>query len=187
MLAGIGQQVDQDLLHAARVRRERERLFGFRLIIHLHARLEPVLGTRHRSPRDIVHLSLGVRNPVVAGINGGGIEDIVQQHRQHLGIVDDVFREFCLFRFREGSVREREQLRKAHDGVERGAHFVAHVLHETRLGGIRLLHPVIGLFQLPDPHHVRLAFAAQDADVHQGECQRADQHDHQHHGHQARG
>ena len=50
---------------------------------------------------------------------------------------------FLLFR-RETAVGQAQELAESHDGVQRSAHLVAHVLHETGLGRVRELGFFVG-------------------------------------------
>ena len=79
--------------------------------------------------------------------------------------------ELVLLFLGEAAVRQAEQLAEAHDGIERGAHLMAHVLHEARLGGIRQHHLLVGfakpavvLAQGQDMNHEEGQDRQQDAD-----------------------
>ena len=86
----------------------------------------------------------------------------------------------------EAPVRQRQQLAEAHYGVERRADFVAHVLHEARLGGVCQAHLLVGLLELLDPPLVPLLVPPEVADMQPGEKQPGQQEGDQQDHHQTR-
>ena len=105
MLAGIGEQVDDNLLDAARIGTESEGTFELRFIIHTYARLEPMLSTADCGIAHKRALSLFVVDTVIARVHCRCIEDIVQKHRKHFCIVHDMSGKFIFFFFGEAAVR----------------------------------------------------------------------------------
>ena len=61
--------------------------------------------------------------------------------------------EFFLFFGVQAAVRQGKQLGESHDGIQRGAYLVAHVLHKAGFGIIGHAHPFIGFpqFAVVDP------------------------------------
>ena len=97
-----------------------------------------------------MHFAAAVYNPISSVIHSAYIEDIVQQHGEHLSIVHNVVGEFFLLLGLQGTVRQGQQLGEAHNGVKRGSYLVTHVLDEAGLGRIGQPYFFVGLLQLLD-------------------------------------
>jgi hypothetical protein len=83
-----------------------------------------------------------------AGVDIRVVEDIVQDGQQRVGGTLDQFQEAALFGSRFGSENE---IRHAHDPVQRGANFVAHGAEECGLGPVGGLGGVPGAYKIGFP------------------------------------
>ena len=66
-------------------------------------------------------------------------EDVVHQRGEQFGVVDDELAELGAVVMAEVGVFVGKDLRETHNGVERSAYFVAHVLQEQRFQAFRFL------------------------------------------------
>ena len=69
----------------------------------------------------------------------------------------------------ECAVGEREELAESDDGVERGADFVAHILHEAGLGCVGKPHLLVGVLQLGNAGFVLFLVLFLEVDLQDGE------------------
>ena len=81
---------------------------------------EPEAGALH----EIIQLDIALEDALGlvlgdAGAGVRGVEDVVEQHGQHLGVVDDVAGEFVLLLGRDHAVGQGQELGEAGDGVQR--------------------------------------------------------------------
>ena len=133
-LDGIGQKIEQDLLNCALVAPHQRRLLvdgvfqgGVGVLGAPLHQLQCVLG-------DVAQILFAFFQFPAAGLDLGQVENVVDQRQQvpargidQLGIFDIAL---CV-----GSEHARgDHFRKAQDGVQRRAQFVAHVCQELRLG-----------------------------------------------------
>ena len=88
---------------------------------------------------------------------------------------------FVFFFGREGAVRQGKQLGEADDGVQRGPHFVGHVLDKAGLGRVGQPYALVGFLQFPDLLRVLEPDFLQGTDLDDGkeEDGHQDQHDQQ--------
>ena len=114
MLTGVGEQVDENLLNTSRIGAEGERGLVFRSVIHTHAGLQTMLRTGDGSFAHEVLFAIFIVYPVAAVIHCRRVQNIVQKHREHFGVVHDVPCIFLLLFRSEGAVGKRQQLREAH-------------------------------------------------------------------------
>ena len=113
--ANVGDKVEFDVLlisddSGVKYGAEVEGLFVFWIVGHLDAWLEPVLRTADGSTAHIVAFSFFVHDLVLFVVECGSVENVVEKHSQHLGVVDDMAAERFFFFQREGTVRQRKQL-----------------------------------------------------------------------------
>ncbi len=71
-----------------------------------------------------------------AGVDGGEVEDVVDEREQRIGGGRDVAEIFVLLVGERAECRVAQQIREADDVGERRAQFVGHVVHEIDLDGV---------------------------------------------------
>ena len=150
MFAGICKQVYKNLLDSPRIRPEAEGCGILRGIVHPDSWLETVLCAGHGGLAHKILLSFFVSDPVLALVHRRSVQDVVQQHSQHLGIVDDIAGELLLFLGRQAAIRKGQKLGESDDRIQRSPHLVAHILHKAGLGSVGQQHPLVGLLELAD-------------------------------------
>ena len=148
-LDGVGQEVDQDLVQAPLVGHELRQVVG-----HMHLDLD--LFFSRLQQQQVVHFLDGHQNAqrlvvdfAPPGFDARQIENVVDEGQQIVpGMVDVVG---VILVDRNGHWPEHlalQDLRKAHDGIERRAQFMAHGGEEGRLRLVGFLGPLFFFFGL---------------------------------------
>ena len=139
-LAGVGQQVCDDLLQAVRLRFDitsirAQHIAQFHSGLHSHTH-----GFLH-APDEFVQVGRPVDELQSSGLHLRQIEDVAHKLQQQLVIVFDDTDELLSLRL---VVSGGKQVAEPDDSIERRADFVAHVGQESRFQAVRFLRSLFG-------------------------------------------
>jgi hypothetical protein len=144
---GIGQQIEQDLPHPPLVGDEAADV-GRRLDVERDVGAhQPVLHAFGGGLHGLADIDRPEIELHAAGVDGGEVEDVVDQRQQGVGRDRDVIEIFALFGDERAGRRIAQQMDEADDVGERRAQLVGHVMDEIDLDPVRLFERLVALDQ----------------------------------------